>query len=115
MAELLGVPVAVQPSTLAEFRAYVRTMVGTLEVGDDARRLARAVLHPRLPWPVAPMVEPAAVLARQVTVGLLPPPLRKGYHLSWDLGREALLLAAGVSARTVLPRLPAVARRVRVS
>jgi uncharacterized protein (DUF2236 family) len=112
VAEVLGVPVGIQPSNLAEFRAYVRTMVGTLEVGNDARRLAGQVLHPKLPWALAPMVEPAAVLARQVTVGLLPPPLRQGYHLSWDQGRQALLLAAGVSARTVLPRLPAMARRV---
>jgi uncharacterized protein (DUF2236 family) len=112
VAEMLGVPVDIQPPTLAEFRDYVRTMVGTLEVGDDARRLAVQILHPRLPWVVAPMVEPAALLARQVTVGLLPPPLREGYHFSWDHGRQALLFAAGLSARTVLPRLPPVARRV---
>lgn len=108
VAELLGVPVALQPPDLSSFRAYVREMVSTLEVSDDARRLARAVLHPRLPWPAEPLVE----LGRQVTVGLLPPPLRDQYGLSWDRPRQAALLAAGAMARQVLPRLPGALRRV---
>ncbi|MDQ1401917.1 MAG: hypothetical protein QOG03_233 [Actinomycetota bacterium] len=108
VAELLGVPIELQPPDLASFRAYVRAMVGTLEVTDEARQLARSILHPKLPWVAEPFVE----LGRQVTVGLLPPPLRRQYRLSWDRPRQAAMLTAGLVARQVLPRLPGPLRRV---
>ena len=107
MAEVLGVPRELQPRDLAAFRTYVRTMVGTLEVTDTARRLAREVLRPRLPWPT----EPALVLARELTAGLLPRPLRVQYGLGWDRPRKAALLLAGAASRLVLPRVPPVVRR----
>ncbi|MDQ3147557.1 MAG: DUF2236 domain-containing protein, partial [Actinomycetota bacterium] len=75
VAELLGVPLDRQPPDLAAFRTYVRATVGELAVSDTARRLAAEVLHPRLPLVTGPLVE----LARQVTVGLLPPPLRSQF------------------------------------
>jgi uncharacterized protein (DUF2236 family) len=109
VAELLGVPLAAQPSDLGEFRDYVRACVASLEVSETARRLARDVLHPRLPWPVAPVAE----LARQITAGLLPAPLRDQYGLSWDGHRQRALLLAGLGSRIVLPRVPAVIRRFR--
>ncbi len=114
VGELLGVPRSVQPPDLTEFGVYVRAMVGSLEVTDEGREVARAVLHPRLPWAVVPVVEPLAALGRQLTVGLLPPPLRRAYGLSWDPGRQAALTAASVATRAVLPRLPGVLRRVAV-
>ena len=110
VAELLGVPRVEQPADLDAFRAYVRHMVATLVVGEQARRAAEAVLHPSVPW----VAEPLFALARQLTVGLLPPPLRAGYGLSWDSGREAALLAAGLAVRQVLPRVPAPLRRARL-
>jgi uncharacterized protein (DUF2236 family) len=110
IAELLGIPRDAQPRDFAEFRAYVRAMVGSLEVTDTARRLAHDVLYPRLPWPVQPIAE----LGRQLTAGLLPPPLRLQYGLGWDAHRERAMLVAGLTARLVLPRVPALVRRVRV-
>jgi uncharacterized protein (DUF2236 family) len=110
IAEILGVPAAQQPVDLAAFRSYVRGMVGALEVSDVARRLARSVLHPRLP--LGPAFEPALVLGRQLTVGMLPAPLRAGYGLSWDRPRQAALVLVGAASRQVLPRVPAVLRRV---
>jgi len=107
MAEVLGVPRDMQPRDLSAFRAYVRTMVATLEVTDTARQLARAVLRPKLPWPT----EPALVLARELTAGLLPRPLRVQYGLGWDRPRKAALLLAGAASRQVLPRVPSVVRR----
>ncbi|HEV7886668.1 MAG TPA: oxygenase MpaB family protein [Acidimicrobiales bacterium] len=107
VAAVLGCPLSAQPETLEEFRSYVRGMVGSLEVGDQAKALAREVLHPRAPWIAGPAFE----LGRQLTVGLLPRPLREGYGLGWDGPRQAALLAAGASSRLVLPRLPAFARR----
>jgi uncharacterized protein (DUF2236 family) len=109
VAELLGVPRAAQPADLGDFRDYVRASVAAFEVSDTARRLARDVLHPRLPWPVAPVVE----LGRQITTGLLPAPLRDQYGLSWDAHRRRALLLAGFGCRLVLPRVPAVIRRVQ--
>jgi uncharacterized protein (DUF2236 family) len=105
---LLGIPDDVHPETLADFRGYVRHMVGTLEVGDDARRLADDILRPRTPIVVQPVLE----LARQLTIGLLPSPLREGYGYRWDAPRQAALLAASAAARQVLPRIPGPLRRV---
>jgi uncharacterized protein (DUF2236 family) len=109
VAELLGVPRAAQPSDLGQFREYMRRCVASLEVSDTARRLARDVLHPRLPWPVGPVAE----IGRQITAGLLPAPLRDQYGLSWDGHRQRALLLAGLGSRLVLPRVPAVIRRVQ--
>ena len=108
VAQLLGVPMAEQPPDLPAFRAYVRDMVATLEVSDEARELARSVLHPRTPW----MAEPLFELGRQLTVGLLPRPLREQYGFAWDRNRKAALLAAGMASRQVLPRVPSVLRKV---
>ncbi len=108
IAEMLGVPVAEQPADLAAFRAYVRAMVASLEVSDEARELARSVLHPSTPW----MAEPLFELGRQLTAGLLPRPLREQYGFGWDRNRKAALLAAGLASRQVLPRVPSVLRKV---
>jgi len=108
VAEVLGVPRDVQPPDLAAFRKYMRHMVGTLEVSDTARQLADAVLHPRLPW----VAEPGMALARELTSGLLPRPLREQYGLGWDRNRKAALLLAGAASRQVLPRVPSPIRRV---
>jgi uncharacterized protein (DUF2236 family) len=109
IAELLGVPHQLQPPDLAAFRTYVRRMVGSLEVSDEARKVADAIFHPR-----AIVLQPAFLLARELTAGLLPPPLRRGFRLSWDPPRQAVLLAAALASRSVLPRLPSRLRRVPV-
>jgi uncharacterized protein (DUF2236 family) len=106
-AALLGCPESAQPASWSEFRDYVRTMVGTLEVSDTARSLARDVLHPRVPW----VAEPVFEVARQLTVGLLPRPLREQYGLRWDLPRKLALVGAAAASRQVLPRIPAPVRR----
>ena len=108
VAELLGVPAHQQPEDLAAFRAYVRDMVASLEVSDEARELARSVLHPKTPW----MAEPLFELGRQLTVGLLPRPLREQYGFTWDRNRKTALLAAGLASRQVLPRVPSILRKV---
>jgi uncharacterized protein (DUF2236 family) len=107
VAEVLGVPRELQPPDLTGFRAYMRRMVGTLEVSDTGRELADAVLHPRLPWPA----EPGMAVARELTAGLLPRPLREQFGLGWDRNRKRALLLAGAASRTVLPRVPSLLRR----
>ncbi len=109
VGELFGCPIAQQPAGLAAFRAYVRQMVGALGPGidDDQRRLAHRVLHPSVPIAADPVV----VLARQLTIGQLPRPVREGFRLGWDRPREAALLATGLGTR--LLNVPfALARRV---
>jgi uncharacterized protein (DUF2236 family) len=51
------------------------------------------------------------VLARELTAGLLPRPLREQFGLGWDRNRKAALLLAGAASRQVLPRVPSVVRR----
>jgi uncharacterized protein (DUF2236 family) len=102
IAVALGLPRAAQPRDLAAFRAYVDGMVATVDVGDTARRLARAVLHPPAPVVTAPVF--AAV--RQVTIGLLPARLRVAYGLPWDPARGVALAAVALTSQALLPRLP---------
>jgi uncharacterized protein (DUF2236 family) len=106
VAEMIGTPRAQQPATYAEFRDYMRTMVGSLEVSDTARQVATSVLNPKLPFLAAPAFE----LVRQVTVGLLPRPLREQYGFTWDARRKAALHAAALASRTVHPVLPRLLR-----
>ena len=107
VAEVLGVPRSLQPPDLAAFRQYTRDTVGSLEVTDTARHLADAVLHPRLPF----VAEPGLALARALTAGLLPRPLRQQFGLGWNRNRKTALLLACAASRTVLPRVPTVVRR----
>jgi uncharacterized protein (DUF2236 family) len=113
VAELLGVPVALQPPDLTAFRAYVRHQVGTLRVGDDARRLASSVLHPHVPLD-AVTGAPLSLVIRNLTAGLLPAPLRRAYGLSWDPARQAAFAAACLAARQVLPLVPTRLRRAQL-
>lgn len=103
LAEVLGVPRDEQPQDAESFRSYVRAVVGSLQVSDEARDVARIVISPRVPTPTQPLV----VLARQLTTGLLPAPLRQGYGLTWNPAREAAFNAACLATRQWLPRLPA--------
>jgi len=110
LAEVLGVPRASQPATYDEFRAWWRTMVSSLEVSDTARTVARAVLYPKLPLVAGPAFE----LVRQVTVGLLPKPIRAQYGFRWDPARKAALDATALASRTVHPVLPRLVRHGNV-
>ena len=82
LAAAFRIPADLVPPDLASFRAYMGHMAGTLEVGQDARSIARHVLRPPLSGPaggaagllVAPVLE-------AVTADLLPGRLRRGYRL----------------------------------
>lgn len=102
LAEVFGVPRAMQPATYADFREYMRSMVSTLEVTDTARAVARSVLHPKLPAVTSPALE----LVRQVTIGLLPRPIREQYGFGWDGRRKAALHGTALASRMAHPLLP---------
>jgi uncharacterized protein (DUF2236 family) len=103
-AELFGVTAGVMPRTYGEFRAYFRSMVEGrgLAVGTEARHLAGPVLNP----PLTPIMKPAGVMVRVLTVGLLPARLRSAYGLDWGGGQRATNRAIALTARAVLPVLP---------
>lgn len=107
IAAVLGVPRSLQPVDLDGFCDYVRHMVATLQVSDDARRLARAVLSPRLPVPLSPL----ARMGRDLTAALLPAPIRRQYGLSWTPVQAAAFDAACAASRLTLPRVPSALRR----
>ena len=106
-AALLGCPTSSQPPTWPAFVDYVRATVDSLVVSDTARSLAGDVLRPRAPWVAGPIFE----VARQLTAGLLPRPLRDQYGLSWDRPRKLALLGAAAASRQLLPLIPSAVRR----
>jgi uncharacterized protein (DUF2236 family) len=105
VATVFGVPEAVHPRTLADFRAYQRGMIasGEVRVGDDARAVAEAVLRPPVPTALRPAVRALALS----NVGLLPEPLREQYGLRWSRAHGLWLAASSQSSRRlVVPLLP---------
>jgi uncharacterized protein (DUF2236 family) len=103
---LFGLPDEAMPASYADFRRYMRRMLDgdDLYVTDEARTTAREiVLRPPVPLAARPLVE----LANFVTVGLLPPRIRREYGFSWDPARGLFLLGHTEYARRVLvPLLP---------
>jgi uncharacterized protein (DUF2236 family) len=104
IASILGCPRDAQPAGLAEFRAYFADTVAGLEVTETARALARAVLEGRR---LPAYLKPGLPLSRFVTAGLLPPPIRRQYGLSWGPYRDrslAVLLRSIGGASRLVPR-----------
>jgi uncharacterized protein (DUF2236 family) len=108
VAERLGCRRDAQPADWPAFRRYWREMVGGLEVSDTARRLARSIFAPDLPWIAGP---PVAV-ARFLTVGTLPPRIRDQYGYRWRTSDRLALDASAAVARRVVPLVPAPVRRL---
>lgn len=108
---LFGLKDDEMPADIAGFDAYMRDMLD----GDDllvtaaARELAiDFVMHPPVPLARRPMVE----LVNFVTIGLLPPQLRRQYGLHWDPLRSLLLRGGAEYAKRVL--VPLAPERMRV-
>jgi uncharacterized protein (DUF2236 family) len=82
VAVALGARDADVPRTWASLRRYVDDTLasGSIAVSGQARELADAVLAP----PIRVLVWPAARVNRLVTVGLLPPQIRRQYGFAWD-------------------------------
>jgi len=112
IGRLFGLRDAEMPATIADFDAYMRDMIkgGDLYVTEAARELAiKIVMRPPVPLHRRPVLE----LVNFVTVGLLPPELRRQYRLSWDpLRALALLGGAEYAKRVLVPLAPAKLRLV---
>ncbi len=105
---LLGMPAGWLPRDSEQLDTYMREMLagGSIVVTDTSRALARAVLYPPR-WYVA---WPAFRATQLLTIGLLPPSIRRAYGFEWRardaraFGRWTTLL------RTSLRLLPPLAR-----
>jgi len=99
----LQVPDGLWPADRAAFGAYWRHMVDTLEVSDDARRVARDLLTAEH----APLLLKATVpLNRFLTTAWLPEAIRSQYGLAWSQGdqrRYDLLKKVGSPIYRLLP------------
>lgn len=104
LATALQVPARLWPKDRAAFARYWSEMVATLEVGDQARAVARELLHPAR----APLFIKAGMpLERFLTAAWLPEPIREGYGIAWDGRRQRRydrLVGAGAPVYRRLPR-----------
>jgi uncharacterized protein (DUF2236 family) len=112
IGRLFGLADADMPATWADFEAYMSDMLasGDLVVTPSAREVGiDVVLRPPVPLKARPLVE----LANFITVGLLPPDIRRGFGFSWDPAR-ALALRGGAEyvRRVLVPMLPGRVRYV---
>ncbi len=108
---LFGLLPEEMPATIEDFDAYMAAMLasGDLHITDEARELAiEIVLHPPVPLQARPLLE----LVNQITVGLLPSEIRRGYGLSWDPARSVALHGGAKYVRRVM--LPLLPRRLRL-
>lgn len=107
-AELFGIPRDVIPGDLDAFRRYMDDMVhgDELRATERGRRLVRDVLRPPLPLPLR---LPTAAI-RQITLALLPSPVRQLFGLRAGVTARLALAASSRASRLVLPVLPASVR-----
>jgi uncharacterized protein (DUF2236 family) len=99
----LQVPTQLWPTDRAAFQAYWHDMIDTLEVTDEARRVARDLLSAER----APLLLKAAMpLNRFLTAAWLPEQIRIQYGLHWDEAQQRrynLLRTAGAPLYRLLP------------
>ena len=108
MEPLLGMPAGWLPRDTAQLDTYMREMLagGSIAVTDTSRALARAVLYPPH-WGVA---WPAFRAMQLLTIGSLPPSIRRAYGFEWR-GRDVRAFARWTALlRTSLRLLPPLAR-----
>jgi uncharacterized protein (DUF2236 family) len=108
MEPLLGMPDGWLPRDTAHLDAYMRDMLasGRIAVTDTSRALARAVLFPPR-WYTA---WPAFRALHLLTIGSLPPEIRRAYGFEWR-ARDARALARWTAfLRTSLRVVPPIAR-----
>ena len=108
MEPLLGMPDGWLPWDSARLDTYVREMVagGTLMVTDTSRALARALLYP----PRWYLFWPAFRAMQLLTIGSLPPSIRRAYGFEWRPRDERALARWITLIRTSVLLLPPIAR-----
>jgi uncharacterized protein (DUF2236 family) len=102
VGELLGLAPDSMPATVEGLRRYVdrRLGDGSLWISDERREQAqRMILEPPFTGLLRTAAIPLTETIRLISVGLLPPEIRRLFGFSWDPGREALLRSALLQLR----------------
>jgi uncharacterized protein (DUF2236 family) len=108
-ARVFRIPESLIPEDLDAFERYMNRMLaddGPIRVGDAAREIAAAILHPPIPYVPSRVFGPLNL----VTIGLLPARLRREFALEWTPARRLLFDASGLAVRNLLPLLPDLVR-----
>jgi uncharacterized protein (DUF2236 family) len=111
LGRAFGIPEAMLPGDLDAFERYVADQLapdGPVRVGDTARELAQAVLHPPLPGGLAriPLDPRLHSWTLWPAIGLLPDTVREAYALPWTLGHRLIATWLVASWRAWNPLLP---------
>ena len=108
MEPLLGMPAGWLPRDSAQLDTYMREMLAgrSIVVTDTSRALARAVLYPPQ-WYVA---WPAFRAMQLLTIGSLPPSIRRAYGFEWRARDMRAFARWTALLRTSLRLLPPLAR-----
>ena len=102
VGELLGLPPGSMPASHGDLRDYVdgRLGDGSLWISGERRRQAeRMILEPPYTGLLRAAFLPITETVRLISVGLLPPPIRRLFGFGWDPGREALLRSSLLQLR----------------
>jgi uncharacterized protein (DUF2236 family) len=102
VGELLGLPAESMPATVEGLRDYVagRLNDGSLWISEDRREQAvQMILEPPFTGVLRTAAIPLTETIRLISVGLLPPEIRRLFGFSWDPAREALLRSALLQLR----------------
>lgn len=94
-ARHLGLTDATLPANYAAAQQHIREALssGEIAIGSAAHFIAREVLYPRLPL----LRRPLWMIVRMITVGQLPPDIRKAYGLRWNIAHKSgFLITRGV-------------------
>jgi uncharacterized protein (DUF2236 family) len=107
LARELGAPAEMVPSDAAGVAAFMGDMHarGEICVGEDARRMADALLAPGIAV-AAPVFWTSAL----ITVGLLPDGIRRAYGFEWNEHRARRFQQVRTMVRGTRRLLPAIAR-----
>ncbi len=102
VGELLGLPDDSMPASHADLRDYIdgRLTDGSLWISDERREAAKEmVLSPPVTGILRVAITPVHETIKLISVGMLPPEIRRLLGFSWDPGREALLRGALLQLR----------------
>ena len=107
LARELGAPGDIVPTDAAGVAAFMREMRarGEICVGDDARRMAEALLSPKIM-----LAAPAFWVSGLITIGMLPDDLRRAYGFAWDDRRTRRFHQATALVRGTRRLLPSMCR-----
>jgi len=117
IARAFGVTDRDLPPDLSAFEAYLAEQTapgGPVRVGDTARDLAQAILHPPLPGVLGRVALPTRLYDWTLwpALGLLPEPVREAYGFRWGPFERAVSTWLVASWRAWNPVLPASFRRM---